>query len=236
MTDDIVTFTAAEALVSESDVLQAQGMPPDFDVTGNLKHALETGRKQFEHFAEPVALCSETDSSTFTRLFLDNQGARHSIPLDIIVPKASRLVLFVLTLGPAIDAAIEKLFADHEYTSGLFLDTYASLGVSRLINLLEKETAQPGESVLAYCPGYCGWPVTVQRELLKRANADRIGVTLNDSCLMSPIKSGSGVLISGIKTTHQFTNNYSFCADCTAKTCRHRLASMKGTANEKHAE
>lgn len=228
MTDTIITFSVKDALVAESDVLQAQGMPADFIATGQLKKALDTAREQFLQSVDPVAVCSSIDIPTFTRLFIDKQNEWDEIPTDIIIPKASRLVLFVLTLGPQIDTAIEKLFADHDYTAGLFLDTYASLGVSRLIIKLESMNAQPGESVLAYCPGYCGWAINAMHEILQRTNAGRIGVTLNDSFLMSPLKSAGGALVAGTRFAHQFDNHYPFCADCKSKTCRQRLASLKG--------
>ena len=54
----------------------------------------------------------------------------------------------------------------------------------------------------------------------------RIGIELSDSCLMSPLKSVSGVLVAGPAEIHDFENDFEFCLDCTTWECRDRIASI----------
>src|SRR5450759_3682893 len=80
--------------------------------------------------------------------------------------------------------------------------------------------------VLAYSPGYCGWHVSGQRALFGFLRPEEIGITLNWSCLMQPLKSISGVLVVGPGHIHRFHPTYSFCERCQEKQCRDRMASV----------
>jgi hypothetical protein len=43
---------------------------------------------------------------------------------------------------------------------------------------------------------------------------------------MKPSKSVSGVIVTGPVAIHRFTPDFGFCADCTTKGCRERIASF----------
>ena len=51
-------------------------------------------------------------------------------------------------------------------------------------------------------------------------------MTLNDSCLMSPIKTVSGVLVAGPGDAHRFRPDFPFCHDCRTHECGRRMASV----------
>jgi hypothetical protein len=95
-----------------------------------------------------------------------------------------------------------------------------------LEDLLAKGEVGPEARVLPYSPGYCGWHITGQKRLFAFLNPERIGISLNESCLMSPIKSVSGVLVVGGPEIHDFENEFDFCFDCTTWDCRSRIASL----------
>jgi hypothetical protein len=65
-----------------------------------------------------------------------------------------------------------------------------------------------------------------QRRLFAATDPSAIGVTLNDSCLMSPIKSVSGVLLAGPKEIHRFRPDFPFCDECRNRTCGRRMAAV----------
>jgi hypothetical protein len=77
--------------------------------------------------------------------------------------------------------------------------------------------------VRAYSPGYCGWHISGQRALFDRLRPERIGISLNESFLMTPLKSVSGVLIAGPVDSHMFVANFSYCVDCRERSCTERL-------------
>jgi len=68
--------------------------------------------------------------------------------------------------------------------------------------------------------------VSGQRALFAYVGPDAIGVTLNESCLMHPLKSVSGVLAAGPADIHRFTPAWAFCADCRNRTCLVRMKQL----------
>lgn len=79
---------------------------------------------------------------------------------------------------------------------------------------------------LAYSPGYCGWHVSGQRALFGYLQPEPIGITLNASCLMQPLKSVSGVLVGGATVIHRFRPVYRVCSSCVERPCRDRIATL----------
>ena len=78
--------------------------------------------------------------------------------------------------------------------------------------------------VLSYSPGYCGWHVSGQKKLFRYLKPEKIGISLNDSCLMTPLKSVTGLLVAGKKEIHLFDEgSYSYCSLCKDRTCAERM-------------
>ena len=78
--------------------------------------------------------------------------------------------------------------------------------------------------MLPYSPGYCGWHVSGQGRLFGALCPEEIGIRLNASFLMQPLKSVSGVLVAGAPEIHDFDDDFDFCAECTTRECRVRIA------------
>ena len=90
-------------------------------------------------------------------------------------------------------------------------------------------------SVLAYSPGYCGWHVSGQRKLFERLRPEEIGITLNASFLMSPLKSVSGALVCAEPEAHSlafesegFEERFECCDACRDRSCRERISRLLG--------
>ncbi len=108
------------------------------------------------------------------------------------------------------------------------LDAVASAAAERLVERLEHRfataaTGGPRPAVLAYSPGYCGWHVSGQRALFGALDPAEIGITLNESCLMQPLKSVSGVLVAGRAEIHDFDDDFPCCSLCSTRECRNRI-------------
>lgn len=223
------------AAPSPATVLRTQGVPEGHDVPPRVTDLVEQARVLYESLAEPVGLLSDISGSEFREIYEGDGRNTDPAPLPAIAAEADRLALFAATLGEPVSRKIQQLFRENDAALGCMLDGIASertdaaatlLGQRYLDALLEDGEADGSTRVLPYSPGYCGWHVTGQRRLFAHLDPGRIGITLNASCLMSPIKSVSGVLVAGPPRIHAFKNDFDFCLDCAGWECRERIASI----------
>lgn len=61
---------------------------------------------------------------------------------------------------------------------------------------------------------------------LEYLQPEKIGISLNDNFLMSPIKSVTGVLVDGKKEIHIFETNFLFCSSCKHHSCSERMKKL----------
>jgi hypothetical protein len=123
------------------------------------------------------------------------------------------------------------LFAADDMARGFVLDAVASVSADlltdRLAGRYRERVSGEGTAVLGYSPGYCGWHISAQRKLFERLGPEEIGISLNDSYLMQPLKSVSGVLVAGAGQIHRFRPEFSFCGECTTRQCLPRMRSVR---------
>ena len=190
----------------------------------------------YVRLARPRALIGVIGHDEFAGVYAGDGRNSHETPLEAIVPRADRLALYVATVGDPVSQAIGDLFDQQEPALGYMLDAVASeaadglshaAGRALMDRLRETEGVGDEARVLPYSPGYCGWHVTGQRTLFAALEPERIGVTLNASCLMQPLKSVSGVLVVGSGEAHRFHPTYAFCEHCGTRQCRDRMASVR---------
>ncbi len=179
--------------------------------------------------ARPVGLVQGVSREEFGPVF-DGEGRNsREAPLRRIYPRAERLALFAVTLGEEVSGRIGGLFDADDFPLGAMLDAVTSLAAERAVEELEsgltgdaidEGVAPPDYVVLGYSPGYCGWHISAQGSLFEHLQPQRIGISLNESFLMRPLKSVSGVLVGGKGEIHRIDGNYSFCRYCRTRTCR----------------
>jgi len=231
-----VEWTAHESIPARKDVLHLQGIPPDGPVPARIEALADAATAIYLRVAEPRAIVGEIDRAAFGDVYRGEGRNASETPLDVIVPKAERLALFAATVGPHATARIRELFDAHDLALGCMLDSVCSAAADHLAELLSArylamvgmtgESASRGWRVLPYSPGYCGWHVSGQKKLFASLGPEEIGITLNASCLMQPLKSVSGVLVAGPGAIHKFHPTFPFCDECREKPCRERMAAV----------
>jgi hypothetical protein len=227
---DIIYPLINNILPSKEDVLKSQGVNNLYDVSKGLIDNLELSMALLKEKSSPVAIIEECSKSYFMDIYLGEGNNAADNPLIRIIKKAEKLHLFAATIGEYISEEINKHFDQNEFPTGAFIDSGASLTADNIATILEKRVlesqAQKAISTLAYSPGYCGWHISGQKKLFQFLKPEKIGITLNESFLMTPLKSVSGVLVSGPNDIHIFDNNYSFCEECTTYSCKIRMKSI----------
>ena len=190
-------------------------------------------RAEFLRLAEPRGLWQDAAESELADLFAGEGRNEPDAPLAQIHPRARRRALFAATVGPAPGRRVAELFAAGDFATGAVLDAVASAAAERAADEVECDwvatlnAADPAAAAWRsrrYSPGYCGWHITAQRKLFAALQPAAIGVSLNASCLMEPLKSVSGVILAGPPAIHEFEAGFPFCRQCRDRSCGARLA------------
>ena len=212
-------------------VLERLGMASPADLSARTGGLVDAAADAFERLAEPTGLVDDVTAEEFAGVYAGEGLNDGETPLEQIYPRAGSLALFAATLGERVSARITELFAADDMARGFVLDAVASASADALTDRLAARyrgrVSGEGTAVLGYSPGYCGWHITAQRRLFERLRPEEIGIRLNTSCLMQPLKSVSGVLVAGAGAIHRFSPTFSCCLACTTRPCLPRMRSVR---------
>lgn len=218
-------------------VLTRMQVPAGAALSDRLRALLDEAADTFAREAAPVAVFDELPVGEFEQLYEGAGRNQPHTPVPVVARRAEALALFAGTLGPAMDAAIARAFGQGNAALGCVLDTYASIAAERLAERAADRFREcvdrrhpDGRFVLPYSPGYCGWHVSGQRALFERLRPGEIGIVLNASCMMVPVKSVSGVLIAGSREAHRFSPSFPFCEACTHRECLDRMRALRNVS------
>ncbi len=137
--------------------------------------------------------------------------------------KAESVALFACTAGQWIGDKAKQLINGKDYLKGYIFDIAGSEIVEAAAELMQEKLREMMEAeglkiTNRYSPGYCGWNVSEQHKLFSLMPDNFCGITLNESALMTPIKSVSGVIGIGSQVK---INPYP-CNICDIKDCIYR--------------
>lgn len=145
----------------------------------------------------------------------------------VLLEPAEELMVGVLTIGPALDAAVSICFRNGEELIGLMLDSAGVIALGRIgeqgFALAQRRAEAIGGGVSAsFAPGSVpGWSITRQWELCALLPIEEIGVELSESGLLVPLKSVSFAI--GIGRGYQEHEVGSLCHLCALQdTCWRR--------------
>jgi hypothetical protein len=226
----LIQFAVGEVLPTEEEVLMRTGVPAGVEPSAAVGALLHEACSRIRRLARPRGVFQRLPADDFARVFRGDGRNAAETPLDEIVPRAEALALFVGTIGQEVADEIAGLFRDGDPALAVMLDAYASEMADAVATDLASRFAaevRDGARVLPYSPGYCGWHVSGQRALFVALAPSEVGVTLKESCLMVPLKSVSGVLVSGDATVHRFRPRWAFCEECFGRECGPRMRSVR---------
>lgn len=146
------------------------------------------------------------------------------LPLDLpgqdihqLLRDCDRVVLFALTLGPEAELLIRREGL-RSPTEALILDACASAACEQACDELQKqledqlcvEGLYPTDR---FSPGYGDLPLTVQAPLLELLDAQkRCGITLSDTCIMTPRKSVTAIFGLADRPQGKRARGCAFCS------------------------
>jgi len=234
MKPEIVPIPLESIAPTAEGVYSLQGIPAGAKPSQRVQDLYQEAETLFMQLAVPKGILADIDSETFAEIYTGTGKNEPQTPLESIYPQAKQLALFAATMGPEISRKVQELMENTgtDFALGFMLDSVASYSADRasavaeefLLKRISTESTSPKAlKVLLYSPGYCGWHVSGQGKLFDYLKPQAIGITLNPSFLMTPIKSISGVLVAGLPEIHNFDNDFPFCNHCRTHNCRDRV-------------
>ena len=223
-----------ERLRIDTDIWEIPFDLKEFSRLMGFKQALPT---PFDGIFMKVSTTLETGTARAEAIFFD--APEVDIECDKVVVKGVELhtgykvagwlrdcdevVLFICTLGVEFEYRMKSFQADP--IEGYFADTIGSLKCEAFADMIHDRIGdvvkRTGLAVTnRYSPGYCHWDVEGQQALFSFFRDSQTGITLNNSSLMSPLKSISGIVGTG-KGAKRIPYACSACADsewCVWKT------------------
>jgi len=138
--------------------------------------------------------------------------------------QSTEMAVFVATAGLEYDAYLQEVKKGGDIYMEFLADAVGSEIAEATVRHVSAEvhklaSAKSMYITLSYSPGYCGWHVREQPKVFSLLKPDTCGITLNDSCLMHPVKSVSGII--GLSTIPDLHVPYS-CEICGLQTCYKR--------------
>lgn len=226
----MIDFPVSRLQPQAVDVYAALGLKNGNQPSPRSAALLQRALELFQTCSEPQGASELISPKEFADVYSGQGRNAPATPLAGIFPQADRLHLFAFTLGARISGEIKRLFQSDDFALGSVLDAVASLAADQAGRVaeewVERHAVEQKDGALSkaflYSPGYCGWHISGQEKLFARLRPGKIGISLNASFLMNPLKSISGVLVAGPAAIHQFDEVYPFCAHCKSPICRER--------------
>jgi len=229
-------LTALPLAIDPDEVLRFQGYKRSVDIPGPevlalFDEALALGRGLIAPRAVVRWLAvTRRDADT-----IDAGGATLRIPgVDRLWGPVEWVAAAVCTIGDGLERRAAELWDARELPLAAMLDSVGSGAVESLAehvnDLLCQEAIPLGLPVTnRVSPGYGRWDVTQQQTLFNLCPGDPIGVSLNEACFMSPVKSISLLAAagSGAKVDHYFSQ----CARCWMADCAYRRMPARKTVH-----
>jgi hypothetical protein len=134
--------------------------------------------------------------------------------------KSDLLVVFVVTAGERIENYSKNLLTENNYPEGYIVNSIGSAIAESTADFLDDriETLAKSQNLgisNRFSPGYCNWDVSEQHLLFKLLPDNPCNISINDSALMTPIKSVSGIIGIGENLKRK---GYK-CNFCSQKDC-----------------
>jgi hypothetical protein len=233
--NDIVQFNLTDITPDRDSVFENLGYTKEKSGSEKILDLFIDATEVFNNSVRALGMIHNLTTYEFGDIYEGKGQNDAESPLMQIFPQADYLALFALTLGEKISRIIEDLFKKNDFPLGYMLDTIASLAADKAAKVLEDlfyedllklDYSKNDTCVLSYSPGYCGWHISGQNKLFRYLSPKKIGISLNDSYLMTPLKSVSGVLIAGNKEIHMFSSTFPFCQYCKTYSCHQRIQKL----------
>jgi hypothetical protein len=220
--------------IDHHEVLRYQGYKTPADVpTGEVLALLEEAVRLGEQLMSPRCVYRAVPVGAQSADLIEAADERLHIPhIERLWGRLMAVAAGVCTVGDAIERRVDALFEAREFPLAVMLDSVGSAAVESLAEyvndlLCQAALAVPLRATNRISPGYAGWNAAEQVALFRLCPGQPIGVTLNDACFMTPVKTISFLVGVGpeARVDHYFTQ----CRRCWMAGCAYRRGPAPAT-------
>jgi hypothetical protein len=168
-----------------------------------------------------IYLISDGRVEGTTAVHIQNQILNTGPTISRLLEKSSSFAVFAATAGVEFEQITQEYKKTDDILVHYILDIMGTTIVEKVGDYMESKLEKLLPDMLhthRFSPGYCNWHLTEQRKIFSLLGNQPCGITLSDVCLMSPIKSISGII--GIGKEVQ-TRKYA-CQYCELENCYKR--------------
>jgi hypothetical protein len=187
-----------EVALSPEEVLKDIGYndmsSPDADLVNQIHHLLTL----LEGGVHPRYTCFVSEGQfDGMSVRIRDQQLNTGPTITRLLDRSTLFAVFAATAG----REFEQIQQTHKSTGDMLvtylLDLMGTLLVEKVGDYMERqlEAGCPGlQHTHRFSPGYCNWHLTEQRKIFHLLAGQPSGIVLSEVCLMTPIKSISGII------------------------------------------
>jgi len=232
---EIINIPVINTVPSTADILRAQGISKNEVPNRKTVVLIDETIQCLMNTIRPVGILLGISKDDFAVIYEGEGMNEPQAPLGRIFGFGDDLAIFIVTLGESVSREISDHFNNKDLALASMLDSAASEAAEMAAANIESHyrsylkrigRLDVSTGIMRFSPGYCGWHIGAQKKLFDFLKPHQIGVALNDSLLMQPLKSISGVIVSGRKEIFNIDDSFSFCADCITHSCQDRIKAI----------
>ena len=184
--------------VERDVILRRLSMRPDaYHRSGSMKGLFDETVAKGYKLIQPAALWTSLPIDECSGALVKFKHSTFLIPSVKVVKllsSCSLATLMAATIGREISVETERLMADKRMTEAMIMDAFGSEAVEEAVNalcrMLKKDGVRCGLVMTRrFSPGYGGWPLSEQAEIIDELDGGRIGISVNRSSILAPEKS-----------------------------------------------
>lgn len=142
--------------------------------------------------------------------------------VGLLLKNSHEIAVFVCTVGDGFEKELQEFTKlEDSYVIDIIGTVVVEKSIEKLLNTIQKEVDSKNLKITnTISPGNCGWLISEQEKLFRLLPKNFLGITLNSSGMMYPVKSISGIVGIGKNVSLKHTE----CELCTSKNCMFRKA------------
>ena len=164
------------------------------------------------------------DSTTHTIIAESGDLSLTSDAICRHLAEAEEVAVMAVTVGSAVEEAIDSAFSAGEYSRALLLDAAATTATEACADYLNRTVTAEAKkrglyTAFRFSPGYGDWDITVQDDIVRLSEGDSIGITVTESSMLIPRKSVTAVIPLRAQKAEALAHG---CSACTYQKCPSR--------------